>query len=153
MSSVLPKVIRADVPLPSGGVICAKALQAANPMPLRRIASQPAWRYQLPAAGHPGSVWNLRYGTPKPVLEWCPEVLTWLVSRNEFGDVVAHHYTVRVCNTLVTFADSRLVHGSAWAAFPDIDLWDCLALQDQLHEIVRAQARRLPFIEFPEIAE
>lgn len=115
-----------------------------------RVSGIRDWWCRIGKPGDPGGVWRTSQGSSEQLLEWCPEVLVRLSALDGHDRSCNEYFAVRVHQHLALLSSSRLVEGHGWEQFPTVDLWQCIALTEQLSAIVHAQARSLPQIEFRE---
>lgn len=122
------------------------------PVGLVEVSQSPGWWFRTPVHGVQGGVWSTSRQRLTQVLSWCPEVLSHLTLLNHDGRASRVYYTLRVHHHVATLPESDLHQGKGWELFPTIDLWECLAVQDQLRQIVECQALHAPRIACGEAA-
>ncbi|MFJ3176657.1 hypothetical protein ACIPJK_38870 [Streptomyces roseus] len=79
-------------------------------------------------------------------------MLAHLVARGNEGRPWREYYTLRIGQRVATFEEVDLAQGSAWTAFPGVELWDCLKALEPLEKIVKVQAIGAPRVFFEEVA-
>lgn len=115
---------------------------------LKPLPGMSGWWWQNPTHKEPGGIWRSSPRSLEQALPWCPEVLSRLTAIDINRTPHMDYFTIRVHNHIATLSQTSMRQGHGWQLFPTIDLRPCIALTEQLINVIHAQAEHLPRIDF-----